>query len=316
MKKTLLALSVFLAASAAQSQVIFEDNFDSYTAGSGIAAQGNGAWDTWTGNHAGEDGAVSSAYASSGLNSGEINGNTVDLILPLGPLTAGKYDLEFKMLIPTGSQGGYFNGLHNWVNNSTTYQWALEVFFDNTGQCSYNTGGTEGNGPALSLDTWFDVKVTADMDADMGYLSINGALINSWTWSLNSANGAAGNNRLDAFNFFGSNTGGGSGHYFIDDVKVTNSTGVGVNEASAKTESAIVVAPNPASDFVNISLSDNWKGGDLRVMDLMGRVVYQSNISRESMIQHISLNSLNQGVYLVKVKKGNEEFTTKMMVRK
>lgn len=316
MKKTLLALSVFLAASAAQSQVIFEDNFDSYTAGSGIAAQGNGAWDTWTGNIAGEDGVVSSAYASSGLNSGEINGTSVDLVLPIGPFTTGKYDLEFKMLIPTGSTGGYFNGLHTWANNSTAYQWAVDVFFDDAGQCTFTCGGTDGTGPIVAFDTWFDVKVTADMDADMGYLSINGALINSWTWSLNNANGAAGTNQLAAFDFYGTDTNQGEGHYFIDDVKLTNSTGVGVNEASAKTESAIVVAPNPASDFVNITLSDNWKGGDLRVMDLMGRVVYQSNISRESMIQHISLNNLSQGVYLVKVKKGNEEYTTKMMVRK
>ncbi|MEN9346600.1 MAG: hypothetical protein RLZZ77_111 [Bacteroidota bacterium] len=316
MKKTLLAFSVFLAATAAQSQVIFEDNFDAYTPGTGVAAQANGAWDTWTGNFAGEDALVSSAYASSGLNSAEINGTSVDLVLPIGPFTSGKYDVEFKMLIPTGSSGAYFNGLHTWSSTSTTYQWAVDVFFDAAGQCTFTCGGTDGVGPIVAFDTWFDVKVTADMDADMGYLSINGILLNSWTWSLNNANGAAGTNQLAGFDFFGTDTNQGEGLYYVDDVKLTNSTGVGITEATAKSDNAVVIAPNPASDFVNITLADAWKGGDLRVMDLMGRVVYQSNISRESMIQHISLNHLSQGVYLVKVKKGNEEFTTKMMVRK
>ena len=96
MKKQLLSLLAFGAILSASAQtVLFEDNFDSYTAGTGVVAQ-NTNWAYWSA-AAPSDANVSSDFASSGTNSANINGTATDLVLPIGPFTSGKYDIKFKM---------------------------------------------------------------------------------------------------------------------------------------------------------------------------------------------------------------------------
>jgi hypothetical protein len=306
MKKPLLFLSVLgLSFSVSAQTVIFEDNFDSYTADMGVSEQSL-VWDTWDGSAA-PDAMVSSAVAFSGANSAKIEGMATDLVLPMGPYSAGKYDLKFKMNLTDA--GGYFNLLHQWSATSTTYQWACDVFFGVDGALSWTTGGAQGSGNSVALGEWFDVQVTADMDNDMGYIYINGTVVNSWQWSLNNANGTAGQNILAAADFFGTNDAGGEGLYYIDDVQLIESTGVYTEEVQAAN---IAMWPNPANNQLNIALPSSTQTADVQIFDAQGRVVANTLVT--SSTQNIDITAFEAGIYTVRVACDEQVFVQKVIV--
>jgi hypothetical protein len=314
MKRPVLLFSAFVFSLGLSAQtVLFSDDIESYTTGTGIAAQSDD-WDTWDGSAA-YDAPVSEDFANSGTKSIKIEGTNADLVLPLGPVNSGKYDVRWKMYIPAGSSGAYFNALHQWANNNMNYQWAVDVFFTGTGSVNITAGGTPSTGVAtVPVGQWFDVQVTADMDADVGKVYLSGQVVSTWQWSLNNANGAAGLNQLAAIDFYGTNAANGQGLYYVDDVAVIESTGVGVVEAV--TQSTPKWYPNPAIEILHVELPSWAVGGTLNVLDLTGRVVLSSAITRENLSQRMDVSTLTTGIYLVKVIHGNEVFTGKVTVRR
>lgn len=312
MKKQLLSLFAFGAILSASAQtVLFEDNFDSYTAGTGVVAQ-NVNWSYWSAG-TNSDALVSSTVASSGTNSANINGQTTDLVLPIGPFTSGKYDVKFKMLIPTGSTGAYFNALHVWSNSSTTYEWAGDVFFDGTGLATWTTGFVDGGASApMGLDTWFDVQITADLDNDLGRLYFNGVVANEWQWSLNNANGNAGTNALAGVDFFGTDAANGQGNYYIDDVQLIESTGVGVKPVASEKISKVTIYPNPTNSNFNIEIPENFVGGEISIIDLTGKVIVKDRVT-QSCVRRFDVSELNAGIYLVRMTNGGSQFTDRLV---
>jgi len=311
MKKQLLSLVACGAILSASAQtVLFEDNFDTYTAGTGVVAQ-NASWSFWSA-ATNSDALVSNTVASSGANSANINGQATDLVLPIGSFTAGKYDVKFKMLIPTGSTGAYFNALHIWSNSSATYEWAGDVFFDGTGLATWTTGFVDGGASTpLGLDTWFDVQITADLDNDLGRLYFNGVVANEWQWSLNNANGNAGTNAIAGVDFYGTDAANGQGNYYIDDVQVIESTGVGVKPTAEKI-SKVSIYPNPTNSNFNIEIPENFVGGEISIIDLTGKVVMKDRILQGS-IKRFDVSNLNDGIYLIRLNNGSTQFTDRLI---
>ena len=310
MKKQLLSLFAFGAILSASAQtILFEDNFDSYAVGSGVVAQ-NTNWAYWSAGTP-SDANVSSDFANSGANSANINGTATDLVLPIGPFTTGKYDVKFKMFLPAGA-GGYFNALHTWSGSSTAYQWACDVFFDGAGVATWTTGGTPGGAVTVGTDVWFDVQVTADMDNDLGRLYFNGVVANEWQWSLNNANGAAGSNTLAAFDFYGTNTAGTAGNFYIDDVQVIESTGVTIKPLGSEKISKVSIYPNPTNSNFSIEIPENFVGGEISIIDLTGKVVLRDRIT-QSTVKRFDVSNLNDGIYLIRMNNGSAQFTDRLV---
>lgn len=311
-KPLLLSFAIALGLGITAQTVLFEDNFDSYTAGMGIVAQ-NSEWSYWT-SGTDTDGMVDDATAFSGSNSGLVDGTGTDLVLPIGPYNAsGKYDIKFKMNIEEGA-GGYFNVMHSWTATSTAYEWAVDVFFSSTGEVTWTVGAEAGGASQVTPGEWFDIQITADLDNDLGKLYLNGELLASWQWSLNNADGTAGLNQLAAVDFYGTNdTTSGSGTYWIDDVQVIESTGVGVAQPTAMNTPSFF--PNPANDSFQLSNMENWVGGSFQVMDLTGKVVMSKNITSTMLQNKVDVSVLNDGIYMVKFAYNGKEFTRKLIVR-
>ncbi len=310
MKKQLLSLFAFGAILSASAQtILFEDNFDSYAVGSGVVAQ-NTNWAYWSAGTP-SDANVSADFANSGANSANINGTATDLVLPIGPFTTGKYDIKFKMFLPAGA-GGYFNALHTWSGSSTAYQWACDVFFDGAGVATWTTGGTPGGAVTVGTDVWFDVQVTADMDNDLGRLYFNGVVANEWQWSLNNANGAAGSNTLAAFDFYGTNTAGTAGNFYIDDVQVIESTGVTIKPLGSEKISKVSIYPNPTNSNFSIEIPENFVGGEISIIDLTGKVVLRDRIT-QSTVKRFDVSNLNDGIYLIRMNNGSAQFTDRLV---
>jgi hypothetical protein len=298
MKRILLFSIPFAFTLAASAQtVVFEDNFDSYTAGGFLASQ-SGDWTTWTGQPgSAEDATISNSYAASANNSCYIQNDGVDLVKEIGPFTSGKYDMKFKMYIPTGN-GGYFNLLHDWGLDEV-YEWAVDVYFSSTGAITWTSEMVDGGGATFPADTWFDVQITADMDADWGAIYIDGQNIHTWNWSINNGTGAVGLNAIQAIDFFGYQpVGSGPGNYYIDDFQIVESTTVSVNENNAASFS---IYPNPATDRFYVETANN--NAAISIYDLSGKLVESSTLNNKQ--NWISVAGLSEGIYLVEVLSGD-----------
>ncbi len=300
------AMAMALSSATFAQSTIFSDNFDTYTSGSGVVAS-NPNWSYWS--TAPSDASVSNLYASSMSNSAEINGQAVDLVLPMGPYTIGKYVTTFNMLIPSGSTGAYFNGLHTWSASSTAYEWGMDMFFDGAGNSTVVLGSATTNSPVNNpIDQWFAMRIIIDLDQDSIWIKMNNNLIASSKWSLNNADGTQGVNQLSGFDFFGTDMAQGQGLYYIDDVQVEDYTGVGVEESLNQTLN-ISMFPNPANEKVRLLAP---VGSEMRVIDSNGKLMYrETNILGSS---ELNIHNWIPGIYFVQILNQTESTTQKLII--
>ncbi len=307
---TLLSLALLSSASAVKAQtVIFSDNFDSYAPGAGIVAS-NPAWSFWAAGSP-SDAVVDSSLSFSGANSCRVNGTTVDLVLPIGPYTTGIYSVDFKMLLPQGSTGGYFNLLHVWNANSTNYEWAVDVFFDADGSCYITSGGTQSPANFVApIGEWFDMQVQVFLNDDLGVIKANGNEILSFPWSINNADGTPGTLQLAALNFYGTNFANTGGTYHIDDVSVTELPPP-LTIASDKMNT-LALFPNPAQNFFVVGGLD---AGNcmLTLSDLSGKTIRRNTVNAANNLVDVSL--LESGVYFVTLERENSRIVKKLVVQ-
>jgi hypothetical protein len=307
MKKLYTSLAVLAISIGLNAQVaIFEDNFDSYTPSYGVVAS-NPLWSNWS-NTGNSDATVSSDYSSSPSNSAFINGQATDLVLPIGPYTTGKYIISFNMMIPTGSTGAYFNGMHTWSASSTAYEWAFDVFFDGAGAVSYTLGGTNtSSNLTYSLDQWFNFRILVDLDNDSVSAKMNNEVLFTGQWSINNNGGGAGLNQLRAMDFFGTDMANGEGAYYIDDVAVIDYSGVGVAE---NWNSKVSIYPNPSSDISVINVPNaSW----VQVLDMNGKLIRAEWVAGSQLT--LNATEFSTGTYVVRVNKNGQSFTKKWMVK-
>ena len=218
MKKTLLSLS-FLALfgiSTNAQTVLFTDSFETYTAGGFLAQQATPAWTTWSNAPGGsEDAIISTDFANSGTQSVKVANSSMDIILPLGNKTSGKFNVSFYYYIPSGF-GGYFNLQHFQAPGN---QWANEVYFGNGG-----SGNVEANGTTTNFthqnDQWIFIENHVDIDNDTAALFIDGTHIVTWPFATQ-AGGGVGAAQLGGVNFFGGAITGQTPTYYFDDVTFT-----------------------------------------------------------------------------------------------
>lgn len=306
MRKPLLMLAATALFFTTKAQtIIFEDNFDSYEAGVGVAEQSL-VWDTWTGSP-NFDALVTADTSFSGANSAVIDGTSNDLVLPIGYDAIGSFDITFKMLLT--ESGGYFNLLHQWSPTSSDYFWAIDVFFSGEGAVTWRTDGTNVGDYTVNIGEWFDVKVTADMNEDLGYLYINDSLLHSWQWSLNN-DGSQGENALSAVNFYGTNADNGDGLYYIEDVRVVETSGLSTGEFDNQT---INLWPNPANDQLTIQLPLLKQAGNLSIFDAQGRLMENTILTNP--LQSVNIAHLPAGIYAVRVVCNDKLFSHQLIVK-
>jgi hypothetical protein len=167
------------------------DNFESYTTGP-VSPQALW-WKPWAGAENNILSALVSteqasqgtksmrvAYAVSGADQGS------DQLLLLGNKTTGRYELKWKMYIPSG-KAGYYN-----IQNSETpgIQWNLDVYFDSTGIARMIVNPTATNQTpnatfAFPKDKWFTLTSYFDLDNNLAKLFLDGNIIYGWAYSSN-----------------------------------------------------------------------------------------------------------------------------------
>ncbi len=212
---------------------IFSDNFDTYVAGQQLACQNPVDWTTWSNLpcDATEDAYVSSNYAFSGANSVVIVQNN-DLVHAWGPVTSGKYEIDFYNYIPTGKTG-YFNQLGQFT---AVQEWGLEVYFNAGGAGSINAGGTGSGTFTWTPDTWVLNQVVVDLDNDLAEYWYNGTMLIQWQWTLGS-NGVPIALSLEANDFFGA---AATDEMYVDDYTVSDFVPVELTSFAANVNDGFV----------------------------------------------------------------------------
>lgn len=75
------------------------------------------------------------------------------------------------------------------------------------------------------------------------------------------------------------------------------------------------VYPNPAQDFVNISLSNNTEKSIINVLDYLGRVVYSETVPANEKEISINTTNLEKGSYLVEIISNNKTYSKKIIIK-
>lgn len=79
------------------------------------------------------------------------------------------------------------------------------------------------------------------------------------------------------------------------------------------TSPSFYIAPNPSNGYFELSLTNPGLPGKLKVYDLTGRIVYNSELDASSVIK-LSLNNLSAGTYLVQLTQENQTYCRKIVI--
>jgi len=242
-----------------------EETFESYNSGDYLmqqaVAQGKTYWSTWSAAPGtAEDPFVSNAYAYEGSNSVVIEG-TNDAVLYLndeGGFTEGIYDIDFMVYIPTG-MNGYFNVLQLFAG--TTSEWGMQAYFDALGAGLVDAGAAGAGVFTYTYDTWHNVHLMIDLDADYAEMYFNDEMIVSWQWSTGSF-GTGTRNELHAMNFYAWDVNGPPGAFF-DNITLTSGGNPPILDPVTEFAAAFVAEQGVEATWVDPPQNPgNWMGYD------------------------------------------------------
>ncbi|HPS70976.1 MAG TPA: T9SS type A sorting domain-containing protein [Bacteroidales bacterium] len=301
MKKLLLFSGMLFACVAMQAQtIVFQENFDTYTAGDKIAVV-NTNFTTWSAAPGGsEDGTISTEQAASPSNSLKIvPGN--DVVFPIANFTSGEYVIEFDYYVPSTGPGAYFNVLHNFAGTSS--EWALECYFYNNGTGYLMVGGSTADQIAFTYpsDQFFHVYIKVDLTEDEAKLEINNTEVHTWPFHYTPTE-TTGLTQLGGVNFFSAAPHNlSTGTYYIDNFKLIMDD-VAVNESN----NSFKIYPNPATTLLTIIGNDIQK---IEVYNLVGQKIYTGTENT------INTETFAPGTYFVKVTTSKGVLTKKAVIK-
>lgn len=238
MKKLLMFLTLMAFTISLSAQVtIYEDDFESYTVGQGIAAQSEW-WILWPGM---PDAPVVTEQANSGTKSIKLVG-TNDVILILDKVS-GKYQVDFYYYVNSGF-GGYFNFQRL---PTPGVEWVCEVYFANNGTGVVHAGGQNAANFNYTQNQWIYIKNIIDLDEDEAELYINDNLIHTYQWSLSSQGAPSPHGSvLGGLNIFAGAPTNQIPSFYMDDVAFI--------ELESGTIPEIVVTPDEFSNEVPVDV--------------------------------------------------------------
>jgi hypothetical protein len=304
------------------SLVLFEDDFESYTAEAQLACQDTIQWNTWSGIPCDwmEDPFVSNINAHSGSNSVWIQPYN-DLVKTIPDYTTGKYSIEFYLYIPSGytaswCQQGVF------VNSDST-EWGFIAMFDPSGNGNIAGGGWGTAQFSFSYDTWIHNELIVDLNSDWAEYYFDGNRVHSWQWTL----GAGSDTiplQLSVTNIMGFDFPNPpeSSQWYLDDYKLSRiDTTVGIKDFSVPIEYVIYQNyPNPFNPSTTIKYSvPELSKVKLTLFNLLGEeVATLVNEEKELGYYQVEFNAANlpSGVYFYQLRAGSFVETKKMILLK
>ncbi len=200
------ALPSAVEAQVSEGAYFFED-FDDYTAGSGI--MGQGGWDTWDSDPS-VDAFVSNAQAFTSPNSLEIQGSQ-DVIHQFA-YNSGHWYVYAKVYVPSNQTGDlFFIILNRYGHGAPDNNWSVQVRFSVYDGLVTNVGGTDNPGTGtlpLVTGQWTYLEVDINLDTGMYSVYYQDQLLETMSWSI------SGDLAISAFDLFSDGDPGTLAGYF------------------------------------------------------------------------------------------------------
>lgn len=302
-----------VAFTARAQTVVLSDNFDSYSAGSMLAAT-SPLWITWSGAPS-EDAVVSNAHSNSPPNSVYIIGSNgpTDLVLQFpANYTSGVYELEFKILIAP-NKGAYFN-----LQGSTTpgVSWMLEAYFNNMGGGYINAGGTNAAAITYSTNLWNDVRIRVDLSSNLASFYMNNNHVYSWIWS-HASDGSGASISWGGMNLYAAAAAPGDAEYYVDDIVLTDFTLMGIKENLPV--NSFRLYPNPAKEnFDLVYTSFKNTAAKIQIINSTGAIIYEENTELAEGTNRMSFSAmrLSPGIYFIRLITHDQTHSEKFAVEK
>ncbi|MFA5103449.1 MAG: hypothetical protein WC525_09890 [Candidatus Thermoplasmatota archaeon] len=187
--------------------LIWEENFDSYTAGSLLGGQGG--WFPWD-NAPTADANVSDLYAHSPDNSAEITGSS-DMVHEWSNVNYGNCTFRAWAYVPADFEGQNYLILLSLYNGGSSY-WDLQLYFDST---TYTLRDYDSiNETPYEIGEWGEIRVEIDFVNDWQDVYYNDVLWLSKSWTEGTSGG--GILELDAVDLWAN----GASPVYWDDMSV------------------------------------------------------------------------------------------------
>lgn len=93
-----------------------------------------------------------------------------------------------------------------------------------------------------------------------------------------------------------------------------NAEAVGINEIEANSD--LLVYPNPSAGIFYFNMPTVKGNYEISVFDVLGKCVKIVEVSNARNMEALDLSALQEGVYVLKMRSGNEQFTGKLIIQK
>ncbi|MBW6481901.1 MAG: T9SS type A sorting domain-containing protein [Vicingaceae bacterium] len=85
---------------------------------------------------------------------------------------------------------------------------------------------------------------------------------------------------------------------------------VGIEENNL--QNAVKISPNPTRDNIVVAQLTNFVGGTIKIINLMGQVIFSQSIQNQQM--SFNLSAYSKGIYLVKISSDKQQIIKKIML--
>jgi hypothetical protein len=298
--------------------VIFQDDYESFTAGQQLVCQDSVNWDTWSSISCDtiEDPYITNTIAFSGSNSVWIQQNN-DLIKPIPHYTSGKYSISFKIYIPNNFMASW--GQLSYFYGPDSTEWAVYVKFNLDGSGWLKAGGATILFP-FSYDKWMNNELVIDLNNDWTEYYFEGNLVHGWQWSLGTY-GDTCSLKLAVTDLMGSNwPDPGPSQWYLDDYVIERlDTATGIIDLPLLNEFKLETNyPNPFNPGTKIKYSvPQTSMVQIKVFDVLGNEI-ETLLKEEKPLGTYEITwyaeDLPSGVYFYQLKAGPFIETKKMIL--
>jgi len=251
-KRSLLLIAV--AASAFDLAVAqnWSDGIETYAAGSAI--DGQGGWDGWDGVQTGLS-LVSTVQAHGGAQSIETVPGA-DTIYEFSGIDSGHGTFTAFVYVPSTTTGIFHLLIMDEYNHGGPYEWGAWMrFVVATSVVESDCGTSAATNTPLVFDTWEEVRVELDLDADTVELYYAGNLLCTYLWSF----GFNGSQNylpiaLEAIDLYPDPA--GSGPFYLDDFQLNWSGDIGTNYCISTVNSTGASAIISATGSESVATND------------------------------------------------------------
>ena len=205
-------------------------------------------------------------------------------------------------------RGGVVKGV--FITNSTYAYLSMK----NGDSFAKKFGGSTGNDPdwfLLTIKGFYSGTITDSVNfylADFRFTdNSKDFILNSWAWvdltTLGNVDSLTFNLSSSDVGQYGMNT---PAYFCLDNLNdITNAVD---SYHSTNEKENITAYPNPVISTLNIN---GAKGAYVSIVDLTGRILYR-NISKQD-VMHVNMSAYSNGLYLIKIRKGNHISVKKIL---